>query len=553
MLLAATREATAVSKVRTQSDTVDYIVIGAGAAGCVVAARLSALPGVRVAMIEAGGSDHNPLIHIPGANFATGTNPAFNWSYETAPNPALDGRRLYMSQGRVMGGSASINGMMFLRGRDSDFDQWAASGATGWSAAEVRPWFERAETYLGHPRPGRGQGGPVTITRGHATAPVCDLFLEAATADGLHRSEDIAADGPSSAGYVDLSIRRGRRVSTAAAYLNGVAHRGRLRILRNAHVARIEIAGGRAKGVHLIQRGETRYLSCRREVIVAGGAINSPALLLRSGIGDPARLGALGIDVRVANPGVGENYQNHPMYKMMFATTAPVSAYSHLRPFGALKAGLSYLLARRGVLASGLFPVGGYFETEEGNPETLMQFCMAPALTIRRRPGILGVLPRAHGFSVLLYQAVPFSRGRVGIASADPSAPPVIEANVFGDDRDLDIMAVAAFRMRKMMARPPMGGVLGEELAPGPQADSFSAMREAIRAEVGANYHVAGTCRMGSDPDAVVDPQLRLRGVEGLRVVDASVMPNVVSANTYATTVMIAERGADFIAAAHRH
>lgn len=531
-------------------EEVDYIVVGAGAAGCVVAARLSRMPGTTVALVEAGGADRNPLIHIPGANFATGTNPALNWNYETAPNPALGGRRLYLSQGKVMGGSASINGMMFLRGWDRDFDRWEAQGCEGWGARDVAPWFEKLETYDGPPRAGRGTDGPVTITRGGATAPVCDMFLDALEADGLVRSDDITRDGPACAGYVDLSIRRGRRVSTAVSHLKSLARQEGLRVLRHAHVTRIALQDGRATGVHYRQGEATRFLACRREVIVAAGAINSPALLLHSGIGDPDRLGALGIETRVANREVGENYQNHPMYKMMFGLSRPVSAYSHLRPLGAIRTGLSYLLARRGVLASGLFPVGGYFETEPGNSDTLMQFCMAPALTIRHGTGVLGVLPRAHGFSVLLYQAVPFSRGRVTLADANPFSDPVIEANVFDDPRDLDILAAAALRMRAMMRHAPMGAVIDEEVAPGPQADTMDAMREAIRKDIGANYHVAGTCRMGSDAQAVVDTQLRVRGVEGLRVVDASVMPSVVSANTYATTIMIAERGAEFIARA---
>ncbi|WP_323764017.1 GMC family oxidoreductase [Marinovum sp.] len=523
----------------------DYIVVGAGAAGCVVAARLSRMPGVRVALIEAGGADRNPLVHIPGANFATGTNPSLNWNFETAPEPALDGRRLYMSQGRVMGGSASINGMMFLRGWDRDFDAWAT---TGWSAEEVRPWFRKIETLAADAQPGRGTEGPVTLTRGRATAPVCDFFLASAEAHGLTLGEDVTRAGPASAGYVDLSIRKGRRVSTAGAYLKGVARRDGLRVIRNAQVTRIAVRDGRATGVSYRQAGQDRHLSCRREVIVAAGAINSPALLLRSGIGDAERLDALGIPVIVDAPEVGQNYQNHPMFKMMFALDAPLSAYAHLRPLAALRAGLSYLLARRGVLASGLFPIGGYFEADPGDPDTLMQFCMAPALTIRRGPGVLDMLPRAHGFSVLLYQAVPFSRGRVGLASADPFADPVIEAGVFADPRDLDILVKAACQMRAMMRLAPIGGIIEREIAPGPDTDTPEALRAAIKREIMANYHVAGTCRMGDDAGAVLDPQLRVRGVDGLRVIDASVMPRVVSANTYATTVMIAERGAAFIA-----
>lgn len=301
-------------------------------------------------------------------------------------------------------------------------------------------------------------------------------------------------------------------------------------------------------GVVLRREGHDQILRCTGEVIVAGGAINSPALLLRSGIGAGADLAAVGMDLVHDLPGVGRNYQNHPMYKMMYTTNAPLTAFTHARPLGAIRAGLSYLLARRGVLASGLFPVAGYFDAVPGQPETLLQMCMAPALIIRRGPGVLGVLPQRHGFSVLLYQGVPFSRGRVRLKSGDPMAAPAIEAGVFADPRDLDILAQGVLRLRAMMNAAPIRDVIEDEIAPEPPAETLDAIKADIRANISANYHVAGTCRMGQGGDAVVDTRLRVHGLKGLRVIDASVMPTVVRANTYATTVMIAERGAAFIA-----
>ncbi|WP_341862041.1 GMC family oxidoreductase N-terminal domain-containing protein [Gymnodinialimonas sp. 57CJ19] len=529
----------------TESEA-DYIVVGAGAAGCVVAARLSEDARKRVILIEAGGSDRNPLIAIPGANVVTGTDPALNWNFETEPEPALDGRRLYMSQGRVMGGSASINGMMFLRGRAVDFDGWRADGCPGWGASDVAPWFRKLEDHPYGQDPQHGSGGPMRISRGAATAPICDLFLEAAEASGIARVEDFVQAGHEAAGYADLSIDQGRRVSTATAYLGRARSRPNLRVITKAHVTRIVIEGKRAVGVALRRGANEEIFRCNAEVIVAGGAINSPALLLRSGIGDPSALS--GVDVVHDLPGVGRNYQNHPMYKMMFTTNAPLTAYSHARPLGAIRAGLSYITGRRGVLASGLFPVAGYFDAVPGQPETLLQICMAPALIIRRKPGVLGVLPKQHGFSVLLYQGVPFSRGRVRLKSDDPMAAPAIEAGVFSDARDLEILAQGALRIRAIMDAPPIRDVIGAEIAPGPIADSLEAIKSDISANISANYHVAGTCRMGLGRDAVVDTRLRVHGLDGLRVIDASIMPTVVRANTYATTVMIAERGAAFIA-----
>lgn len=532
----------------TDLNAADYIVVGGGAAGCVVAARLSEDRRARVVLIEAGGPDRNPLIAIPGANVVTGTAPGLNWNFETEPEPALEGRRLYLSQGRVMGGSGSINGMMFLRGRDEDFDGWRDDGCPGWGAADVAPWFRRLESHALGDRDGHGAAGPMRISRGRATAPICDLFLAAAETHGLQRNEDLARAGREAAGYVDLSIDRGRRVSTARAYLDKARRRGNLRVVTGAHVTRVVIDGARARGVMLRRGGAEEFLRCRGEVIVAGGAINSPALLLRSGIGAASSLQPLGIDVARDLPGVGRNYQNHPMYKMMYTTSAPITAYSHARPFGALRAGLSYLVGRRGVLASGLFPVAGYFEAVPGQADTLLQLCMAPALIIRRRRGVLGVLPKRHGFSVLLYQGLPFSRGQVRLISGDPMTNPVIEAGVFADPRDLEILARGALRLRAMMTEAPIGQVIEAEIAPAPPATDIEAVKADIRANVSANYHVAGTCRMGQGPEAVVDARLRVHGVRGLRVIDASVMPTVVRANTYATTVMIAERGAAFVA-----
>lgn len=527
-------------------EAVDYIVVGGGTAGCVVAARLAQDSRNSVLLIEAGGKDSHPLIAVPGANVVTGNAPALNWNYSSAAVPELGGRSLYWAQGRVLGGSSSINGMMFLRGLPEDYDVWRDMGCEGWGHDDVLPYFRRSETNERGASTLHGGEGPVRVSRGRSTAPICDLFLEAAAQAGFPVVDDLNAETGEAFGYVDLSLSRGRRSSTSRAYLRS-RKPANLRVVTRAVATRLTFDGKRVTGVAYRRGGSEHVVTAGREVVLSAGAVNSPQLLMLSGIGPAIDLAAKGIAVRLDAPEVGRNLQNHPMYRLMYTCSAPVTAYNHVRPFGALRAAWSFLLGGGGPLGSGLFPVGGLIEATPGSPETALQVCMAPALVIRRKPGVFGVLPQRHGFTVLLNPAIPFSRGSVGLASGDPMAPPAISPNYFSDPRDLDIMATGAQRVRAMMKAPALSAVIETEIQPVEAPKTIEELKDDIRATCATQYHAAGTCRMGSDSSSVVDPQLRVRGVQGLRVVDASIMPRLVRGSTFAPTVMIAEKASDMI------
>lgn len=528
----------------------DYVIVGAGAAGCVVAARLAEDPGIRIAVIEAGGQDSAVQIRIPGANVATGSDPRFNWSYQTDPVPELGDRKLYWAQGRILGGSGSINGMMYLRGHPADYDQWAAMGCAGWGHRDLLPYFRKSETNERGASDLHGGDGPMQVCAGQATAPICDIFLEAAASVGFTVTDDLNKDMAQGFGHVDMTIGGGRRSSTSAAFLHPAVARGNVTVQTTALVTRVVIEGGVARGVDYVQKGQTRRLMADRAVVLCGGAVNSPQLLMLSGIGPANQLRALGLPVHADRPEVGQNLQNHPMYKLMFATTAPVTAYSHAQPLGAAKAGLQYLLGRRGVLARGLFPTAGFLQADPGDASTEVQVCMAPAPMIRHKPGVLGILPREHGFTLLLNIGSPHSRGVVQLASADPTAPARIRPDFFSDPRDIGILARGARRTLDIVHSGPLAPILGRQLdARGPIGTEAQIAAD-IRASAGTHYHACGTCRMGADDGAVVDPQLRVRGVDRLFVADASIMPVLVNGNTYAASVMIGEKAADLIRAA---
>lgn len=525
----------------------DYVIVGAGAAGCVLAARLTEDPGVSVIVLEAGGMDSSPLIGIPGANVVTGVDPKLNWNYQSEPEPELGGRSIYWSQGKVLGGGSSVNGMMYVRGKRRDFDGW---GVDGWRWRDVLPLFKRSETNERGETDIHGGSGPLKVAKGASTAPVCDLFLQSAQSFGYPLTDDLNADVAETFGHVDMSIGNGRRSSASSAFLRPALRRQNLTLVVNAQATRVLIEKGRAVGVQYVQGGRRETVRATREVVLAGGAVNSPHLLMLSGIGPADHLREHGIGVAADLPTVGENLQNHPMYRVLHATTKPVTAYSHLSPRGLFAAGWQYAFGRRGVLSRGLFPTSGFLYADEGKPETEVQISIAPALVIRRRPGLIGTLPQEHGFTVLFNHGSPFSRGKVRLKSADPLAHAAIFPNYYSDPRDIGILARGAQKLRDMLRQGPMAGVLGREIQPKGPINSIADIEADIRATTSTHYHPGGTCRLGHDAASVVDPELRVRGVDGLRVADASVMPVMVNGNTYATALMVGEKAADLIRAA---
>ena len=527
--------------------TFDYIVVGGGTAGCVLAARLAADRRTTILLLEAGGRDTNPLIGVPGANIVTGTAPGLNWSDATAPVAGLDGRSLYWAQGRVLGGSSSINGMMYARGTAADYDGWRDTGCPGWGYDDVLPYFRKSETNARGETVVHGGNGPLKVSRGQATAPICDLFLDAARQRGFTIADDLAETDPEAFGHVDLCLSRGRRSSTASAYLRGLKTGRNLIVQTGSLATDLVIRDRRVAGVNYRLSDQAQTAWARREVVLCAGAVNSPQLLMNSGIGPAADLTALGISVEADAPEVGRNLQNHPMYRLMYTCSAPVTAYSHVQWPGALKAAARYFFARRGPLASGLFPTAGFLQATPGDPDTTIQVCMAPALVIRRGPGVLDVLPQRHGFTLLVNQSVPYSRGCVVLQSTDKTARPRIETNYFSDDRDIEILARGAQRVRELMTVPALQAVIDAEIQPSGPIANIDDLIADIRATCVTHYHAAGTCRMGTDPASVVDPDLRVRGVSGLRIADASIMPRLIRGSTFAPTVMIAEKASDLI------
>ena len=526
----------------------DYIVAGAGAAGCVVAGRL-ARAGMTVCLIEAGPPDRNPLIPIPGANVVTGTHPAINWAFQSEPEPHLNGRSLYWAQGRVLGGSGSINGMMYARGQPENYDAWVAAGAEGWDYTSVLRAYRKAETNERGESDLHGGSGPLQVSKGVPTAPVCDMFLEAAAGAGIPTSDDLSRPARESFGHWDQTLSKGRRSSTARAYLRDRKVTSLVTIMTDTMAEKVLFTGQRAVGLRVRGRTGVQDLRARREVVLSGGAVNSPTLLLQSGIGPADELRALGIDVVCDLPQVGRHLQNHTSYKFLFKTNAPVTAYSALSPKGAVTAGLSYAFGRKGILSRGLFPTGGTFRVGDAAHEA-MQICMAPALVIRRKPGVLRVLPQEHGFTLLMNQGIPRSQGSIRLRSADPRVRPMILGNHLADPADADVLIKGTARIREIMAQPAMAKVLGDEIRQGPAPRTRAEWQEELANSINAHYHPGGSCRIGPAGVGVVSPELRVHGVDGLRVIDASVMPLLVNGNTYAPTIMIAERGAEFLLAA---
>jgi len=523
----------------------DYIIVGAGSAGCVLANRLSADRQTRVLLLEAGPPDRYWAIHMPAGMGHAIDARRFNWHYDSGPEPHLDERRIYTPRGRTLGGSSSINGMVYIRGHACDYDAWEARGCSGWGYRHVLPYFRRSECHELGADAYHGAAGPLAVTAGRPTAPLDAAFLAAGQQAGYGATTDVNGERQEGFGRIDRTTWAGRRCSTARGYLNPVRERPNLTVIADAHAEQVLIENGRATGLRYRRRGRTLQARARGEVLLCAGAINSPQLLKLSGIGPAAELEQHGIPVRHELPGVGEHLSDHPDVVLAWHARAPVSIYPLAVPPRKWLTGMRWFLDRRGPAASNHFEAGAFIRTRAGvkHPDAQLTF-----MPLAIQPGTSSCVP-GHAFQVHIDLMRPTSLGHVRLRSADPGEGPEIVFNYLATERDREDMRNAVHHVRELIEQPAFDGIRAAEISPGPDVRDDAAIDTWVRQTMETGYHAAGTCRMGpaADPTAVVDPELRVHGVEGLRVVDASVMPQVVSGNTNAPTVMIAEKASDLI------
>lgn len=519
----------------------DYIIVGGGSAGCVLAARLSEDPAVRICLLEAGGRDWHPYFHLP-AGFAKMTRGIGSWGWSTVPQKHLNNRVLVYTQARIIGGGSTINAQVYTRGNALDFDEWRQLGCDGWGFEEVLPYFRKSENNDTHDNRHHGQGGPLGVSRPAATLPICEAFFEAAGSLGLPRNTDLAGESQDGVGFYQLTQSRARRSSAAIAFLRPAMRRPNLDVRMNTQVLRLAIENGRATGVVIADGSAERTLAATKEVIVSSGAIGSPKLLMLSGIGPADHLREHGIDVHLDQPGVGSNLQDHLDLCTIAECSGPHTYDKYAKPFWSAVAGVRYLLTRGGPVASSLFETGGFWYVEEGARSPDIQFHLGLGSGIEA-----GIDKIESGVTLNSAYMRPRSRGTVRLASANPADAPLIDPNYWSDPHDRE-MAIRGVKLaQEILAAKPLQRYVEREVLPGPDVKTETDYFDYATRLAKTDHHPAGTCRMGSDPEAVVTPRLTFNGLEGLRIVDASVMPRLISSNTNATTIMIAEKAADMI------
>jgi choline dehydrogenase len=534
------------------SEDFDYIVVGAGSAGCVLAARLSEDPATRVLLLEAGPADRSLWIHLPIGYGKTMWSDKYNWRFSTDPDPNMNGRRIYWPRGKTLGGSSSINGLIYIRGQREDYDHWAALGNTGWGYDDVLPYFVKSEGNQRGAIPLHGGDGPLKVSDIGAKHELIEAFIDGAGQTGVPRTDDFNGAAQEGAGYYQLTTHKGWRCSTAKAYIDPARGRPNLRIETEAFAAGLIMEGTRAVGVRYRQGGVMKEARCTAEVLLAAGSIQSPQLLQLSGIGPRALLQKHGVPVVVDSPGVGENLQDHLQIRLSYECTKPITTNDQLNSIaGQMKIGLQWLLFRSGPLAIGINQGGCFMRAlkdADGRPEAATPDIQFHVATLSADMAGGKVHPYS-GFTMSICQLRPESRGHLRIRSTDPFEPPEMQPNYLSTELDRRTAVAGMKAARAIAASAAMKPYVKREVKPGPDATNDADLLEFCRNNGATIFHPTGTCRMGSDPLAVVDARLRVIGTTGLRVVDCSVMPTLVSGNTNAPAVMVAEKAADMIRA----
>ena len=523
----------------------DYVIIGAGSAGCVIANRLSANPSVSVALIEAGGEDRYPWIHIPVGYFKTMGNPKTDWCYRTQPDPGLNGRLINWPRGKVLGGSSSINGLLYVRGQPQDFDHWRQLGNAGWSWEDVLPLFRRAENWEGTQSPERGVGGPLNVSENKVDRDIIDAWVDAAAQAGYRRTDDYNREDQEGVGFFQMTMKNGMRCSAAAAYLKPIRSRENLHIITHAHTDKIEFDGKRATAVLARVRGKSQRIKAGREIILSAGSIGSPQLLMLSGIGDQNDLGKHGITATHHLPGVGQNLQDHLQARPVFKCNASTINTETKNPLQLMSIALQYAFKRTGPMAMAASLGTAFLKTHEGLETPDIQFHLQPFSADRVAEG-------SHKFSAFtasVLQLRPESAGHLELVSADAADYPAIYPNYLATKTDCDTIVAGIKIAREICRTEPVKSMITEEYAPGASVadDDDESILEWARNTATTIYHPTGTCKMGQDKMAVVDERLRVYGVQNLRVADASIMPSITSGNTNAPTIMIGEKLSDLI------
>jgi choline dehydrogenase len=522
----------------------DYVIVGAGSAGCVLANRLSASGKYSVLVLEAGPKDRNIWIHVPLGYAKLFKDSRVNWMYQTEPEPGLDNRSIFQPRGKVLGGSSSINGLLYVRGQHEDYDRWRQLGNVGWGYDDVLPYFKKAEDQERGRDAYHGTGGPLPVTDSRCPDPLSEAFIAAAAETGIPTNPDFNGAAQEGAGWFQTTTKGGRRASTARAYLRPAMKAGRVRVETEAPAQRILFEGRRAIGVQFKQHGVVRTARAHKEVLVSSGAYNSPQLLQLSGVGPADLLGEHGIDVLLDAPGVGADLQDHMQVRMVMECAQKVTLNDHVNhPGRRMLMGLKYAAFRTGPLTYAAGTTGAFFKTDPRMASPDIQIHFLPFSTDK-----MGERLHAYsGFSASVCQLRPESRGSLRIRSADPAVPPAIRINYLATETDRATNVAGLKVLRDILQAPAMKPFVTREVEPGPGTATDEQWLAFCRQRGSTVYHPTSTCRMGSDPTAVVDQRLRVRGIEGLRVIDASIMPDLMSGNTNAPVIMIAEKASDMI------